>query len=94
MRWQSLSIRGDRQFETNGNVTLEPVGIEVDHTRFKPVYPYRTSSSRIWEGELKEYAKNEHQRYDRDIHGYRGERLYRNNAGTGKPLNLSVKVAM
>jgi hypothetical protein len=89
MRWQSLSIRGDRQFETNGNVTrLEPVGIEVDHTRFNQFTLIAPVHLEFGKGELKEYA-NGIKRYDRDdswiigVGGYIGT-----NAGTWQTVKF------
>lgn len=89
MRWQSLSVRGDREFATNGNVTrLEPIGIEVDRTRFNQFTLIAPVHLEFGKGELKEYA-NGIKRYDRDdswvlgVGGYVGT-----NAATSQTIDF------
>ncbi len=65
MRWQSLSIRGNRWFETNSNITnLLPVGFDVDRVRFGQFSMIAPVHLEFGKGELKEYA-NGIKRYNR-----------------------------
>jgi hypothetical protein len=86
MRWQSLGIRGDRQFETSGNVTrLQPIGNNVDRTTFSQFTLIAPVHLEFGKGELKEYA-NGIKRYDRDdswvvgVGGYIGTNVTTNQA--------------
>lgn len=66
MRWQTLSIRGNRWFETNSNITnLLPVGFDVDRVRFGQFSMVAPVHLEFGKGELKEYA-NGIKRYDRE----------------------------